>query len=268
MTNSNVSTILKTAETAYSKHNIELALQTLAQGVVDFPTEVSLLDAFAEGLLFAGNSSLARQHFLHAAELSPLSNVGRYMYLAQLSTSQDSLNFYNLGIQTINQQDLVDLEKTNFSALLTYLLQSYTSLTFASKPMLNQSVKRTSHWLSNTTLLIQNQCKQDEALSFLSKFDEINTQDPTATSPVQKLNAAKFYYEMNSFSKSVDYADQVLATDDSNIDAYIVYASALFQDGEKEEALEVVEKAIVLANVMGMNELISELEQLKTSFST
>ncbi|KAL0205550.1 hypothetical protein P9112_000857 [Eukaryota sp. TZLM1-RC] len=279
MTPTDVPTLLKNAENAFSKNNPELAFEFLERAVSLDPSNPKALDGLAEGLLYLGNTAAAKSNFLKAAEVAPLSNIGRYMYLGQLSESHEALQHYLTGIEAIGNQDLFEDERNQMlcNAYVSIADLYLTDLCFEPNAesecekylnlALQTSTDNPDVFLTFCSFRLSQQ-RPDQAKEMLLKFDQLYALDPEQVTPMNKLNAAKFHFEVGNVGACLEYADVVLSSDDTNIDALIVYATALHSDGDGEEAVEVVEKAKSVALMNGWNEVVADFDSLIERFKS
>ncbi|KAL0211714.1 hypothetical protein RCL1_005340 [Eukaryota sp. TZLM3-RCL] len=271
-----VSQLLKNAETAFAKQDPELALRYLQQAVSQEPSNYYVIDAFAEGLLYIGDIDTAKAQFLHAHEVAPFTNVGRYMYLGQFTEGIESLSFYNHGVDAIQKlcSDPSEQSPLLVSAYLAIAELYLTDLCFEENAenecekylTLAQQLDPNNPevYLSLCSFRLS-QKNEEDARNCLTRFDQICALDPSEIDPNSKLNAAKLHLELNNTELAMEYSDQILELDDSNIDALIVCTTALAKEEDYEEAKNILEKAVFVAHSNDWPDLIEELNQLRIS---
>lgn len=264
---STVQELLVQAENALDRFELEECLRLCEQAIQLDAGSVDALQLYASVLIEMGQVEPAREVLLKAIAISPNTGFEKYLAVAQLSISQESLGFYSEAARILNEEaaqttDAEELKqlKRQRSGIFCSAAELYlTDLCFEDnaesqcEQLVNEAIQADSTnpeaYRIQADLRLGQERKEDAKASIihcLSLWKDLSFDDLQFPLYDQRIAMAKVALEVDLFEESTTILEGLLEEDDSVIDTWYLLGISQLSLKDVEGVIEALVSALAL----------------------
>lgn len=264
---STVQELIDQAENALDRFELEDSLRLCEQALQADECSLDALQLYASVLIELGQVEPAKEVLLKAITISPNTGFEKYLAVAQLSVSQESLAYYSEAARILNDtvgqtSDVEELKqlKRQRSGIFCSAAELYlTDLCFEEnaesqcEQLVNEAIQadpsNPEAYRIQADLRLGQERKEDAKASIvhcLSLWKDVSFDDLLFPLYEQRIAMAKVALEVDLFEESTEILEGLLEEDDSVIDTWYLLGIAQLSLKDVEGVIEALVSALAL----------------------